>query len=127
MHYLDSNVFVYAALYDGPKAAGREPAATASLTVDEVVWILSQEADRGVALEQGERLLSVPNLSVLDVTAQTMLGVLRHMDAYDHLTPRDATHLAAMIDHGVFTVVSDDADFDRVDEVERQPLDAPSG
>ena len=73
MYYLDSNAFIYPALYEGPKASaaarflgavveGDEAAATASLTLDEVIWIVSQNASREEAIAQGERLIQLPNL-----------------------------------------------------------------
>lgn len=135
MRYLDSNVFAYASLYEGPKSSaargvleamvsGAEPGATASPTLDEVVRIVSERAARDVALEQGHRLLGFPNLSILDVTARTMGRALRHLDAHPHLTPRDAVHLAEMTEHGIYTVVSDDADFDSVGDIDRLALDA---
>ncbi|OQX53472.1 MAG: hypothetical protein B5M48_03285 [Candidatus Omnitrophica bacterium 4484_213] len=35
------------------------------------------------------------------------------------IKPRDAIHLATMLEHGIFTIVSNDADFDKVQEIER--------
>jgi predicted nucleic acid-binding protein len=132
--YLDSNAFIYPALYEGPKAdtaaallrsitAGKRRAATASLTIDEVVWIISQEASRSVAIEQGRRLCALPNLQIVDVRATEMLGMLDHLDDNDHLRPRDGLHLAAMDRAGCSTIVSDDDDFDTVGGVTRRALD----
>lgn len=134
MYYLDSDAFIYPALYEGPKAtkAGAfleevvedaASAATASLTLDELIWIISQISSRDVAIRQGERLPKLPNLRILDVGSRELLRVIRFMDAYDHLTPRDAVHLAAMAEYGVHSIVSDDDDFDDVTEVSRIGLD----
>jgi len=40
------------------------------------------------------------------------------MEKYD-LKPRDAIHLSAAIEHGVFTIISEDKDFDKIKEIER--------
>lgn len=134
MYYLDSNAFIYPALYDGPKASGAEEflravvardhaAATASLTLDEVIWITSQNASREIALKQGERLIQLPNLQILDVGARELLRVVKLMRTYDHLTPRDAIHLSTAVENGIHSIVSDDDDFDDVAEVDRIGLD----
>lgn len=133
MYYLDANVFIYPALYEGEKArgaetlleavtAGEEQAATASLTLDEVVWILSRNVSRETAIEQGRRILEFPNLRVLGVDTQQTLRALQYMERYDTLQPRDAIHLAAMDDHDIRIVVSDDADFENIEDVERLEL-----
>jgi predicted nucleic acid-binding protein len=122
---LDSNVFVYAALYEGEKAdgarrllrdvvGGEREAATASLTLDEVTYILGREETRESALRQAERVLGFANLRVVSVgteEARDALGAMRDNDA---LSPRDAFHLAVAekSDAGVF--VTDDDDFDGV-------------
>ena len=135
MRYLDSNVFIYPALYEGPKAdcatsllrqigSGSVQAATTSLTVDEVVWIISQEATRSDGITQGERLLKMPNLRILDVRGRDIMSSLKHMRRYEHLSPRDAIHLAAMTEHGIRSIVTDDEDFDQVSEVDRIEIGA---
>ena len=136
MYYVDSNVLIYPALYEGPKAEnataflravveGDQQAATASLTLDEVIWIISRERSRGAAIDQGERLLKLPNLRVLDVGGVELMRCIKHMRAYEHLTPRDAIHLAAATEHGIHSIVTDDADFEDVTGVTRFGLDDP--
>lgn len=133
MLYLDSNVFIYPALYEGEKAdqaaellkdivAGEERAATASLTIDEVVWILSKEASREEALKEGERLLMLPNLRILEVSGETIATALGHMQKHRKLSPRDAIHLATATDHGIYTIITDDTDFEDTDVVESRGL-----
>lgn len=133
MYYLDSNVLIYPALYEGPKAdgattllravvSGDVQAATASLTIDEVVWIISREATREDGIDQGERILQMPNLRILDIGGRELLSSVKHLRRYDHLTPHDAIHLAAMTDHGIGSIVTDDDDFDGLAEVDRIPI-----
>ncbi len=47
------------------------------------------------------------------------------MREHQVLSPRDAIHLAVATDHGIYTVVTDDSDFDDVDAVERRGLTGP--
>lgn len=88
-----------------------------------MICIVSQSASRDVALRQGERLLKFPNLRILSVGSRELLRVVKLMDAHEHLTPRDAIHVAAMTEHGIGSIVSDDGDFDAVPDVDRIGLD----
>ena len=141
MHDLDANSFIFPALYDGEKAAGARSlltaivagdigGATAALTIDEVVYILSRETTRESAIRQGRRLLELPNLRILDVEAHHLLRALSEMEQHRGISPRDAIHYAVMIDRGIFSIVSDDSDFDGLPDVDRLPLelfdDSPS-
>lgn len=138
MYYLDANAFIYPTLYDGPKAAGAETllrrivdgdeaGATSALTLDEVVWILSQRESRRVALEQGRRILQLPRLRILDVTAEHTLTMLRYLERHETLSPRDAVHLSVMDSHGIHGIVTDDRDFEAVPTVERHGLETFGG
>jgi len=123
--YLDSNVFVYAALYEGDKADGarrllRETvegdreAVTASLTLDEVTYILAREETRESALRQAERVLGFANLRVVSVGAEVARDALGAMREHEGLSPRDAFHLAAAEKADADVLVTDDSDFDEV-------------
>lgn len=131
MRYLDANVFLYAALGEGRKteaairrlaAAAQEGAITSALTVDEVVWSVWKTNSPELAAAEGRRLLSWPRLRVASVTPETLLLALDLMERPKPLKPRDAIHAATAIQAGVFTIVSDDKDFDRVPELTREPL-----
>lgn len=131
--YLDANVFVYPVLHTGPKSdaaaallarveAGKEPAATCALTLDEVVWVVAKEAGRDVSLRHARLILDLPHLRILPVREADIRLALDLMGPRRKLSPRDAVHAAAAIGAGIYTVVSDDADFDTVDELSRRPL-----
>ena len=133
MKYLDSNVFLYPILYEGGKSdnaqailmemvEGNIHCVTASLTLDEVIWIVSKKISRKKALEIGKDILELPNLKILDVTSTDILNSIDLMERYSHLKPRDAIHSAVSINAGVFTMVSDDSDFDGIDEINRERL-----
>lgn len=134
MYYLDANAVLYSSIYTGEKASGAESlirriatgelsGATASLTLDEVVWILSRYSSRKSALDQGRRILAFPRVQILDVEARHMVTMIRFLDRYDALTPRDAVHLSVMDAHGIRAIASDDHDFDAVSEVDRHGLE----
>jgi predicted nucleic acid-binding protein len=66
MRYLDANVFIYAALYEGEKGdkarklikkvrEGEEAAFTSVLTFDEFFWIVKKERGFDSALEAGPK------------------------------------------------------------------------
>ncbi|MEA3201361.1 MAG: uncharacterized protein QOE90_2789 [Thermoplasmata archaeon] len=133
MLYLDANVLIYPVLHTGPKSdaaaallarleAGKEHAATSSLTLDEVLWVVGKNAGRDVALRHAELVLGLPRLRILPVRDAEVRAALDLMRAHRKLSPRDAIHAATAMGAGIFTVVSDDADFDAVDGLERRPL-----
>lgn len=131
--YLDSTVFLYALLEQGPRsrraadilravAAGEQEAATASLTVDEVLYKLLRKGLRETALETMSALLSMADLRLLPIGREEVRLSLDLLGRYDHLHPRDAIHAAAAKAAGIQTVVSDDVDFDEIDGIRREPL-----
>jgi predicted nucleic acid-binding protein len=133
MLYLDANVFVHAVLDSGPKgaraadllrtvAAGEAVAFTSTLTWDEVVWTMMGEVDRTVALEQGNRLLSLPNLRILGVGREEILLASRLMEDHRALDPRDAIHAATAIRAGATALVTDDDKLPALKEIKRQGL-----
>jgi len=133
LFYFDSNVFILPALYEGDrsrKAAdwlkkmvkGEIEACTSSLTLDEVVWIISREVGREKALKEGERILEFPNLRVFDVTSEDAFRMINYQKKYEKLKPRDAIHLSVATSNGVHTIVSDDDDFEEIKEVEWKGL-----
>lgn len=133
LFYFDSNVFIFPALYEGKKSRkaadwlkkmvkGEIEVCTSCLTLDEVVWIISREADREKALNEGERILEFPNLRVFDVTSEDAFRMINYQKKYENLRPRDAIHLSVAISNGVHTIVSDDDDFEDIKEVEWKRL-----
>lgn len=134
MNYIDSTVFIYPLLYQGKKADnakkilsemvnGDSACATASLTLDEVVWIIMNDTTREKALQIGKDILILPNLKILDVTNAHIMQSITFMEKYKKLKPRDAIHLAVCTTAGIFRFITDDADFDIISEINRIPLD----
>lgn len=127
MIYIDANVFIYAAAETGAtadrarvalKRALQDGAATSALTVDEVVWNLGADAK---AIAHGMRMLDMPGLDVLPVTAKEVRHALDLM-ANHGLQPRDAIHAAVALGKGCKSVLSGDPDFDHVPGLRRTPL-----
>jgi len=101
---------------------GKIEAATSVLTLDEVVWVISREGYRKKALAEGERILEMPHLKLLDVKTEDGVRMINYQKRYGSLKPRDAVHLSVALRNGIHTVVSDDDDFEDVDEVKWESL-----
>jgi predicted nucleic acid-binding protein len=132
MIYLDANVFLNAILTrekEGEKARtiikklqkGELTAATSALTFDEVFWIVKKHRDFEKALKATKALLEIPNLTFLEVNDETLWSSYNLIEKYK-LDPRDAIHLACALNHGIFTIVSEDEDFDKVKEIKRKNI-----
>lgn len=132
MQYVDSNVFIYPILPDRERrkradpakeilikiAEGSLPAATASLTWDEVVWIARKNLGPHKAVVEGRNLLEFPNLILLNVGESVLNRAQEFVSKYE-LKPRDAIHAACCVENMIKEIISDDADFDVVKEVKR--------
>jgi predicted nucleic acid-binding protein len=136
MPYIDSNVFIYPVIYQteaqqkAKKAKeilhkienGELSAYTSTLTWDEVVWVISRVMGRNDGIAQGRKLLGFPNLKFINADenvltqAQTLIGKYK-------LSPRDSIHVASALVRNIKAVISDDADFDQVQEIKRTPLE----
>jgi uncharacterized protein len=131
MLYLDSNVFIYAAINTqapGEKARallqkiqlGEEKAETSALTFDEVFWAVKKHS-QSAAVEACQALLNFPNLEIVPFDRELALLALRLIEEH-HLAPRDAIHAATAVADKVDVIVSTDAHFDSIKETKRRPL-----
>jgi len=59
--------------------------------------------------------------AILPVTQQDIKSVWDLMVRYPELSPRDYIHVAVMLNNGLSRILSADAHFDLVDEIERIP------
>ncbi|HLC84222.1 MAG TPA: type II toxin-antitoxin system VapC family toxin [Candidatus Nanoarchaeia archaeon] len=133
--YIDANVFIFAAVSDdvrGNRAreiidqviSGEEEGVTSSLTIDEVTWKVFRETkDRELAINEGLEILEFSNLKVVAVDAQTIKRALHLMKKHNKIAPRDAIHLEVALRSGCGEIVSDDADFDKINEIKRRSLE----
>ncbi len=132
MIYLDANVFLNAILNrekEGEKARdliqkiekGDMTACTSALSFDEVFWSVKKHRDFEKALKATKAFLEIPNLIFLDVNDKIIWLAYNLAEKY-RIDPRDAIHLACALNHGVFALVSEDKDFDKVKEIKRKSL-----
>ena len=134
MMYLDSNVFVSAALYTdelGDRAReivsgvelGKLKAATSSLTYDEVFWAVKKFKGRDAAVKAGGAFLSMINLVIVDVDRDVLQRAHGLISAEgSSLDPRDAIHAACAFAKEVIEIVSEDSDFDSVEGLKRSRI-----
>jgi len=126
MHYFDSNVFIYARLDKGKSGENARnilrlleenkiSAITSSLTLDEVVFIIKRNLNYSDAINYGESIFKIPNLDIVPVSGGDILLSFDIMRK--DMGPRDAIHAAVAINHGVYTVVSEDRDFKKINNI----------
>lgn len=134
MLYLDSSLFLYAVLHQGPKSAraadllrsvaeGAVRAVTASLTVDEVVWKLETARSRRQALAVGSRILSLSGLEIRPVAVEEIRSAIDLLGKHPRIGPRDAIHAAVALKAGASGIATDDGDFDELSGLPRVPLE----
>ncbi len=135
MIYLDSNVFIFALLYDDEviheakisrvilnHIIGQKILAfTSTLTWDEVVYVVMKKAGQTASVLTGEKLLMFPNLKMIPAD-QEILKIAQDLIGRYSIRPRDAIHLASAMKAGCETILSEDSDFDKINEVKRVSL-----
>ncbi len=129
--YLDANFFIIARGESGKKGdrarqitrqivAGKK-AITSSLALDEVMCVYVKNKLQHELRAFIEEIYSIRNLEIKEVSPLIPLRALEFMEQCN-LKPRDAFHVAIMEQFGVHDMVTDDADFDRVEGITRIPL-----
>jgi hypothetical protein len=135
MPYIDSNVFIYPAIYQtesqlkAKKAKeillkiekGEISAHTSTLTWDEVVWVVGKLLSRDDGINQGKKLLGFPNLEFINVDEGILTLAQNLLNKYK-LSPRDSIHAASAVSRKIKAVISDDKNFDQVKEITRALL-----
>lgn len=134
MIYLDSNVFISAALYGDDDEHGRnarkiikevrlgdDEASTSTLTFDEVYWIVKKEKDKQSALKIVKAMLNMRNLRFVSVDKSILWRTYDILDGED-LGPRDSIHLACARGSGADLMISDDSDFDRIEDLKNSRI-----
>jgi predicted nucleic acid-binding protein len=130
--YIDSNIFVYPVIYDPDAisearkskdflltiALGKAEACTATITWDEVAWVVRKVFSFELSAEESKKFLSFPNLRLLGVKKSTIIRAQDLVEKY-RLTPRDAIHAATALENKITTLVSYDKDFDNMNEIKR--------
>lgn len=127
MFYLDANLFVIAEVERGVK--GEEARSiiksmidkkfdglTSVLTVDEVVWSIRKTCDIGISVKVGKNMFELQNLKFANVYSSTVLNSFEFTERYG-LKPRDAIHVASMLENNVKEIVTEDLDFKKIKEI----------
>lgn len=130
--YVDSNVFIYPAIYDPeaiPESArararlleivsGSIQAYTSALTWDEVTWTIRRLFGSEKAAAQGASFLRLPNLRLLRADIRVVSRAQSIVEDFD-LKPRDAIHAATAIENGIEKILSYDEDFQAIPDLTR--------
>ena len=130
--YLDSSVFIPANLkpdQTGERAReiinsvkeGAMQGYTSTLTFDEVVFTLRKFGGFEKSVITGDIFLNIPHLKFIEVTYEIITLAQDLIKKY-RLKPRDAIHAACAINKGIKIIISDDADFDAIKELERKSI-----
>jgi hypothetical protein len=126
MVYLDANFFIFSLLdrtevgEDARKiyqkmVDGKLNTATSSLTFDEVMWVLIKADKRHLVKDTVNDIYQTQNLTIVPVSISVPLNAIDLI--LDGLNPRDAFHVAVMMENRISTIISDDRDFEKVESV----------
>ena len=129
MIYIDSNVFIFAALNNEElgnsaklileKVENRSiEASTSSLTFDEVVWIVKKNRSFEDAVSIGDAFLGMEGLHLIDVNQDLLALAISIMKKYK-TDPRDSIHEATAITQKAAVVISEESDFDKITEIKK--------
>lgn len=132
MIYLDTNVFVHAALDRMEKGEmarqllglvedGKVEAATSAVAFSELVFVSLKNVDREKAAENGEHFLSLDGLFVANLDRQTCRIALESVRGLG-LRPNDALHYAAMKSLGIDEMVTEDRDFSKAKDIKKYSI-----
>jgi len=129
--YFDSNVFIYALIYDyqledfkksdyylGCLKRGEIVGYTSTLTWDEVFYTIKKTNGFDKAIEASEVFLNLPNLKFINVDFIIILEAQKIIEE-SYIMPRDAIHIACAIKYCNGKILSNDEGFDSVNKVKR--------
>jgi hypothetical protein len=130
--YIDSNIFIYPAIYDSNAiqeaakskaklleiASGSIEGYTSTLTWDEVTWVVRRLFGVKQASAQGASFLKFPNLTLLRADSEVLSQAQSIIEEFD-VKPRDAIHAASAMLNGIDKILSYDKDFDAIPTLSR--------
>lgn len=127
--YIDANIFIYPILYESEHSKYYEKlfldiinkkfiVITSVLTWDEVVHSIWKKRGKIVAITEGEKFLRFPNLIFVDANRRVISRAQKLISKYN-LKPRNAIHASTSLHHNVTEIISDDSDFDKIEEIRR--------
>ena len=130
MIYIDANIFILAVTNSDVlgensrkflKNLQKEKAATSTLTFDEIVWKVLQIKGFDAAIAVAKNLIKMENLTWLDVNVSVLSKSVDLMASYG-LFPRDSIHAACALNNNIFTIISEDKDFDEIKDLKRKSI-----
>ena len=127
--YIDANIFIYPILYESEYSKYYEKlffsiinkkffAMTSMLTWDEIVHSIWKNRTREIAIREGEKFLRFPNLIFAEVNSKIISKAQQLITKYN-IKPRDAIHTATALLSNCNEIISDDDDFDKIEEIRR--------
>lgn len=124
--YIDANVFIQGILRDDNKSkevilkmAQKEfTGMTSVLSWDEIVFVVGKFLGKDIAKSEGSKFFRLPNLEFADAKKDIILKAQKMVEKYN-LKPRDAIHSATAIHFNIKEIISEDTDFDKIDELKR--------
>ncbi|MBI4452998.1 type II toxin-antitoxin system VapC family toxin [Candidatus Woesearchaeota archaeon] len=130
--YLDTSVFVVSALdtgVNGEKSRNIIDAIqknsfegyTSALTFDELAFAVRKLRSFENSIIAGDDFLNMGHLNFIEIAYETVKLAQDLIKKY-RLRPRDAIHAACAMHKDIKIIVSDDADFDSVKELERKSI-----
>jgi len=128
--YIDSSIFIQGILRSDNncknivlKIAKREfTGVTSVLSWDEVTFITKKFLGKDQAKIEGDKFFKLPNFIFVDAKKNVVLKAQKLFEKYS-LNPRDAIHIATALSQGCVEIISDDSDFDKLEEIKRIPPD----
>ena len=130
--YIDSNIFIFA--YSEDKENGvicrkildliienKITAFTSTLTFDEIFNKIMRLKDKQTALIVSDLFLNLNNLKFIEVDLNIVSSSLFLLKKYN-LGPRDAIHLACAFSKDLKNIITNDKDFDKIEEIKRHDI-----
>jgi len=130
--YIDSNIFIFA--YSEDKENGvicrkildliienKITAFTSTLTFDEIFNKIMRLKDKQTALIVSDLFLNLNNLKFIEVDLNIVSSSLSLLKKYN-LGPRDAIHLACAFSKDLKNIITNDKDFDKIEEIKRYDI-----
>lgn len=126
--YIDSNIFIFAAEDQGEMGKtcrkiislieeGKIICASSYLVIDEVIWVLKKRIGKNKSIKIVNAIMSLP-IKWLEVDRRTIMQMIETFEA-SYLDPRDSLHVSSMKIAGISTIISEDGDFDSIENIER--------
>lgn len=124
--YIDASIFIQGILREDNnckdiilKIAKKEfIGVTSVLSWDEITFITKKFLGKDQAEIEGNKFFKLPNFMFVDAKKDVVLRAQRLFKKYN-IEPRDAIHAATALQSGTNEIISEDTDFDKIQEIKR--------